>query len=290
MKTPAFRYHAAEGLEDALDALAQHGSDAQLLAGGQSLMPLMAFRLSAPALLVDINRIAGLDGVSVDSGRVRIGALVRHAQLAASATIAERQPIFARAVEHVAHPAVRNRGTFGGSIALADPAAEFPACCVALGAEIVLRSAERGRRSVPSERFYRGMFETDCAPDEMVTEVVVPDLDGSERWGFAEFSRRHGDFALSGVAFRARLDAEKAVVEDLRLVVFGSEPFPHLSEGAARTARGEPLNAATVEAVAAAVAAEIQPIPSLGAGGPLKRQLARTLCRRALSAVAEAAA
>jgi len=289
MKAPAFRYHAAENRADALEVLKQHGEDAQILAGGQSLMPVMAFRLATPALLVDINRVDDLTGISAERGRVRIGALVRHAEVATSVTVGERLPMIAEAVRHVAHPAVRNRGTFGGSVALADPAAEFPACCVALGAEIGLESAARGHRTVPAGRFYRGLFETARAPDEAVTEVWFPDAAPGERCGFAEFSRRHGDFAVSGIAVRVRFARDGRTVDDLTLVPFGSEPFPRICLAAGRAAKGERLEPATIEAVAAALADDIEPMPSQGAGKAYKRHLARTLCRRVLASLAEEA-
>lgn len=288
MKAPSFRYHAADSLEDALDVLARNGDDAQILAGGQSLMPVLAFRLAAPALLVDINRVDSLRGIEVGEGFTRVGALARHAEVEASPVIREHLPLIADAVRQVAHPAVRNRGTFGGSVALADPAAEFPACCVALDAQIVLESAARGRRAVPAEQFYRGLFETDRAPDEVVVEIRFPARHPRDRYGFVEFSRRHGDFAISGMALRARLASDEDAIDDLRLVAFGSEPYPRVLRAAADAAHGRALDGDMFAEVADAAGEEIDPMPTPGAGVAFKRHLARTLSRRALAGLPEA--
>ncbi len=194
MKAPRFSYVRAESVEHALGLLEEHGEEARILAGGQSLMPTLNMRLSQPKLLIDINRLAALEGISLRGDNVRIGALARHVAVANSPIVAEHLPLIAEAMPHVAHVAVRNRGTFGGSIALADPAAELPACALALGATFVVAGAG-GRRSIAAADYFRGLYETARKPNELLVEALVP----VQRPGFVsvfmELARRHGDFA-----------------------------------------------------------------------------------------------
>ncbi len=170
MKAPRFSYVRAESLEQVLRLLAEHGDDARILAGGQSLVPVLNMRLSQPKLVIDINRLDALRGISLQGGLVRIGALARHAEVMSSDIVARHLPLIAEAMPHVAHVAVRNRGTFGGSIALADPAAEMPACILALGATLVVEST-RGRRTIAADDFFQGLYETAREPDELLVEV-----------------------------------------------------------------------------------------------------------------------
>ncbi|MBV8029871.1 MAG: xanthine dehydrogenase family protein subunit M [Betaproteobacteria bacterium] len=224
MKAPAFGYVKPRSLDEALEVLERHGEGARVLAGGQSLIPSLNMRLSSPELLVDISSIGSLKGITLDQDVVRIGALVTHAELERSAEIARHVPLLAEAVRHVAHPAIRNRGTLGGSLALADPAAEYPACALALEATIFI-SGKRGERGVKAAHFFKGLFETDLKPGEIVTAVEVPaQLDG-ERSVFLELARRQGDYAIVGLAaFRGA---------ETRFAFFNVGPKPVLAKNAA---------------------------------------------------------
>jgi carbon-monoxide dehydrogenase medium subunit len=285
MKAPHFRYARPATVEEALALLAHHGEDAAVLAGGQSLLAALNMRLAAPALLIDINRLAPLAGIEERTDHIRIGALTRHAEVAASPLVARHAPLIARAMPHVAHVAVRNRGTFGGSLALADPAAELPACAVALGARLVLQSA-RGRRTVPAEAFFKDLYTTDRAADELLIEIEIPKRPGW-RVGFGELSRRQGDFAVVGLAAAAEIAG--GAVRELRLVYFGAEPYARLAAHAAAAARGRPLNGATTDAVVGALDRDLKPMGNLQGRPDTKLHWARALTRRVLAELAEAA-
>jgi carbon-monoxide dehydrogenase medium subunit len=282
MKAPAFRYARPATVEAALELLARHGEDAAVLAGGQSLLAALNMRLAAPALLIDINRLAPLAGIEERGEAIRIGALARHAEVAASPLVKRHAPLIARAMPHVAHVAVRNRGTFGGSLALADPAAELPACAVALGARLVLQSV-RGRRSVPAETFFKDLYTTDRAADELLIEVEIPKRPGW-RVGFGEFSRRQGDFAVVGLAAAAAMTG--AAIGELRLVYFGAESHARLAAEAAAAARGRPLDAAAEDAILAALDRDLNPMGNLQGRPDTKRHLAKVLTRRVLADLA----
>ena len=286
MKAPAFAYARPGRLAEALELLDRHGDAAQILAGGQSLMPSLNFRLAAPALLIDINRIESLKGIERRGDDIRIGALVRHAEIEASPIIREEAPLVAAAIHHVAHPAIRNRGTFGGSLALADPAAELPACVVALEARLVL-AGKAGTRSVAARDFFQGLFQTDRRPDEILIEVLIPRQRPEQRCAFLELSRRHGDFAVAGVA--AQADFAGPTLSALRLVVFGSEPYPHLARHAAVAAVGAAATAERGIEVAAALAEDLDPMADLRGSRATKRHLAQLLARRAMAQLTAAA-
>jgi aerobic carbon-monoxide dehydrogenase medium subunit len=279
VKAPKFSYVRTESVEQVLALLAEHGDEARILAGGQSLMPTLNMRLSQPRLLIDINRLDRLKGIALEGERVRIGAMTRHAEVASSEIVARHLPLIAQAMPHVAHVAVRNRGTFGGSIALADPAAEMPACAVALGATLVLESVN-GRREVAAEDFFLGLYETARRPDELLVEALVP----VERPGtvsvFLELARRHGDFALAGVAARLALEGDKVV--DARLAYFGSEDRPRFAVRAAATIVGKRVAAVSGDDVAAALASDLSPISNAQGGARLRLELQRVLTKRAL--------
>jgi aerobic carbon-monoxide dehydrogenase medium subunit len=279
MKAPRFSYTRAQSVDDVLDLLGRHGDEARILAGGQSLMPTLNMRLSQPRLLIDINRIEDLKGIALEGDRVRIGAMARHAEVARSEIVAQHLPLIAQAMPHVAHVAVRNRGTFGGSIALADPAAEMPACAVALGATFVLQSVA-GRREVAAEDFFRGLYETARRPDELLVEALIP----VERPGtvsvFLELARRHGDFALAGIAARFALDRDR--VADARLVYFGSEDRPRSALRAASHVIGKPAGAVIADEVVAALAQDLSPISNAQGSARLRLELQRVLTKRAL--------
>lgn len=285
MKAPHFRYARPATVEEALALLARHGDEAAVLAGGQSLLAALNMRLASPALLVDINRLAPLAGIEERGDAVRIGALTRHAEVAASPIVARHAPLIARAMPHVAHVAVRNRGTFGGSLALADPAAELPACAVALGARLVLQSV-RGRRTVTAEAFFKDLYTTDRAADELLIEVEIPKRPGW-RVGFGELSRRQGDFAVVGLAAAAEIGG--GTVRELRLVYFGAESHAHVAGHAAALARGRPLDEATTAAIVDALDRDLEPMGNLQGRPDTKMHWARVLTRRVLAEMAEPA-
>lgn len=279
MKAPAFRYARPATVEEALALLAAHGEDAAVLAGGQSLLAALNMRLASPALLIDINRLTPLAEIEERGEALRIGALTRHAEVAASPLVARHAPLIALAMPHVAHVAVRNRGTFGGSLALADPAAELPACAVALGARLVLQSV-RGRRTVPAEAFFKDLYTTDRAADELLVEIEIPKR-AAWRVGFGELSRRQGDFAVVGLAAAAEMAG--GAIRELRLVYFGAESHARLASHAAEAARGRPLDRATAAAVADALDRDLKPMGSLQGRPDTKLHLAKVLTRRVLT-------
>jgi carbon-monoxide dehydrogenase medium subunit len=228
VKAPKFSYVRAESVEQVLQLLDRHGDEARILAGGQSLMPTLNMRLSQPKLLIDINRVEALQGISLHGERVRIGAMARHAEVAGSPMVAEHLPLIAEAMPHVAHMAVRNRGTFGGSIALADPAAEMPACALALDATFVVQSAG-GRREIAAGDYFKGLYETERRPNELLIEALIPGAGARSVSVFLELARRHGDFAIAGLACHLIFDG--ATVTGARFVYFGSEDRPTLGLG-----------------------------------------------------------
>ncbi len=276
MKPAPFAYRKAHSVEEAIALLGTR--EARLLAGGQSLIALLNMRLATPALLVDINGIEGLGGIVLRDGMVEIGALVRHVEAEHSPIVAAQAPLIARALPHVGHVAIRNRGTIGGSLALADPAAELPACLLALGGEVEARGP-RGTRRIAAEEFFKGLFETALAPDEMLTAVRVPAAGQDTRVGFAELSRRHGDYALVGLAASARVDGGR--LADVRLAFFGVGATPLRARGA---------EAALVDGdVEAAVnALDLDPPDDAQATGAVKRHLAGVLLRRVARQLREA--
>jgi carbon-monoxide dehydrogenase medium subunit len=286
VKAPRFSYVRAESIEHVLELLEAHGEDARILAGGQSLMPTLNMRLSQPKLLIDINRLGGLGGISFEDGVVRIGALARHVEVAKSPIVAEHLPLIAEAMPHVAHVAVRNRGTFGGSIALADPAAEMPACALALGATFVVVST-RGRREIPSAMYYKGLYETARRSNELLVEALIPAKQPGRVPVFMELSRRHGDFALAGVAFD--LEIAGGVVTDGRLAYFASEDKPTLARKALAAILGQRLDGARIEAAAAALAEDLRPMSSPQGSAKMRLHLQRVLTRRALDVAAQRA-
>ena len=264
MKAPSFAYAKPRTLEEALGLLARPG--AIILAGWQSLIPTLNMRLSAPELLVDITGISPLAGIQVSGECVRIGALTTHAQIESSPQVARHVPLLAQAAAHVAHPAIRNRGTLGGSLALADPAAEYPACALALGATIVIRGV-KGERRVQAADFFKGLFETGLKPGEIVAAAEFPTAGDSI---FMELARRKGDYAIVGLAAH-RVNSE------IRLAFFGAGPKPTLAKGAALAAKK------SVAAAQEALAKDLDPQADLYHSGATKLHLARVLLGRALA-------
>ena len=288
MKPARFDYVRPDNLQGALDVLARHGGDAAILAGGQSLMPMLNLRLAGPAVVVDINRIPGLDRIGSVDGGIELGARVRHNEALRSPIVRSGAPLLAEALRHVAHEAIRNRGTLGGSLALADPAAELPACAVCLGAEITAASA-RGERRIAAEEFFGGLYTTALAPDELLLKMRVPAFDGSWRFGFEEVTRRHGDFAIAGLALALRL--KESTVAECRMVFTAVEPAPRRARQAESCLIGADLFAAEARARAVdAVAAELEPMDGGGYPAPYRLHLAGVLVRRLLDRVARGGA
>jgi carbon-monoxide dehydrogenase medium subunit len=280
MKAPSFSYERASSVANAVELLARHGPDAQILAGGQSLMPMLNFRVARPTVLVDINPIADLAAIRVDRKGVFIGALARHADVEHSGDIAEQLPLIAAAMPQIAHPAIRNRGTFGGSCALADPAAELPACCVALGAEFRI-AGPKGERSVPADKFFAGVYTTMLEPGELLLGAQFLPRQAGYVSRFLELTRRHGDYAMVGAAAHGKL--EKGRLSDLRFVYFAVGDRPTRAVALARAVDGKPLDAATIDAAAAALEKDLDPPSDLHASSALKRHLAGVIARRLLN-------
>ncbi|HVT19532.1 MAG TPA: FAD binding domain-containing protein [Thermoanaerobaculia bacterium] len=285
MKPAAFEYAAPGSLPEALEALARGGADAKVLAGGQSLIPMLNFRLARPALLVDLNRLAELDFVrSGEDGGLRLGAMVRQRRLERDPQIAALAPLLAEAVPAIAHPQIRNRGTLGGSLAHADPAAELPAVAVALRARLRLRRAA-GERWVEAESFFPGLFATALEPDEILVEVALPPPPPRAGWCFAEVARRPGDYAQVGLAAMVALD-EDGRCREARLVYLSVGQAPVQASGAAALLRGETPAPRAIAAAAEAAADEIEPAGDIHASAGFKRHLARVLAERSLTKAA----
>jgi carbon-monoxide dehydrogenase medium subunit len=276
VKPAPFAYKKARSLDEAVALLVE--KDARLLAGGQSLIATLNMRLSAPSLLIDINGLGGLDGITVKGGAVEIGALTRHAQAERSDVIAKQAPLIARAIPHIGHPAIRNRGTVGGSIAFADPAAELPACLLALDGEIDA-TGPKGKRTIKAQDFFKGLFETALGPQEVLTAIRVPAADNAARVGFAELARRHGDYAIVGLAACARANGKG--LSDVRLAYFGVGSTP------VRAKKAE-LALASGNIDAAIKALDLQPHDDVQATGKVKTHLAGVLLRRVAKQLLEA--
>lgn len=283
MKPPPFAYARADTLDEALALLAEHGDRARVLAGGQSLMASLNMRLSAPDLLVDINHVPGLDAIEEAGGGVRIGALARHSEVGESALVAERAPLIAEAIPHIAHPAIRNRGTFGGSLAFADPFAELPACALALGARMIV-AGPGGERAVGADEFFLGLYETALGPGEILTAVEVPAAPAGWRPGFLELARRRGDYAIIGLAAQAEVDG--GAFGEARLVFFGAGDRPVPAPRTAALLAGEGWSDGLADRLAEALADELDPPADLNADGPMRRHLAGVLARRVLHPMA----
>jgi carbon-monoxide dehydrogenase medium subunit len=290
MKPAPFEYVAPGSLDEALAALAARGGDAKVLAGGQSLIPVMNFRLAQPAALVDLNPLTELAYVrAVDGGGLLLGAMTRQRQLERDPAVTRSAPLLAEAAGFIAHPQIRNRGTVGGSLAHADPAAELPAVAVALDARLRLRRAGGGERTVAARDFYVGLFATALEPDEILVEIEVPPAPPRTGWCFLETARRHGDYALVGVAARVTLDGSGACRE-ARLVCLSVGDGPVETPRAAALLAGQRPGDDSIAAAAAAVSEEMDPNGDIHASADFKRHLARVLACRALRRASERAA
>ena len=285
MKPAPFAYVAPRSLEEALGLLARHADEGKVLAGGQSLLPVLNFRLAQPAVLIDLNGVGELEflrlgAVEPGDGGLRMGALTRHRVLERDPAVAARAPLLAEAVPHIAHPQIRNRGTVGGSLAHADPKAELPALAVALEARLCLRK-QSGERWLAAADFYTGLFSTALEPDELLTEIAWPALPLRSGWAFEEAARRHGDYAQVGVAVVVRLD-EAGRCAEARIVFLAVGGGPLVASAAAAALLGEAPGDAAITAAASAAAAATEPTDDVHASAAFKRHLARVLTARAL--------
>jgi carbon-monoxide dehydrogenase medium subunit len=279
MKAAAFEFVRAASAEEAIQLLARHGGGAKLIAGGQSLVPALNLRLLSPDIVIDISRLESLRGIRIDGGTVKIGALTRHAELLVSPLIEAHAPLIAKAMPHIAHPAIRNRGTIGGSLAHADPASELPACVQALDATIVLRSAT-GERHVAAGDFFTGLYQTALGPDELLTGIEFPVAQPQSRSYFHEFARRMGDYAIVGLAAQASFTGD--AMSRLRLAFFGVGDHATLCHSAAAILTG-PVTAARLAEAQAALARDLQPQNDHQASSATRLHLARVLLARCIA-------
>jgi len=279
MKAPRFAYARPASVAEALALLQKHGDDARVLAGGQSLVPMLNFRVAAPKVLVDINRIESLAGIEVTKSFVRIGALARHVDLERSADVAEHLPLVASAIPHIAHPAIRNRGTFGGSCALADPAAELPACALVLGATFVV-AGKKGERRVAAQDFFKGLYATALKPGELLVAAEFPLPKPGCASAFGELARRHGDYAMVGVAAHGSRKGGK--FSGMRVAFFGVGDRPQRASGFEKALEGQ----SAVDGALAKLDADLEPRADLHASAAMKLHLAKVLAGRVLGELA----
>jgi carbon-monoxide dehydrogenase medium subunit len=279
MKAPPFSYLRAASLADTFVKWQAAGADARLLAGGQSLLASLAFRLSTPSTLIDVSRVPELTGISADGGRIRVGALTTHAELGVHPLVRQQVPLLAEAVPLIAHPAIRNRGTIGGSLAYADPAAELPACCVALDAVIVARSATAERR-IPAAQFFTGLYATALGEKELIATIEFPARKAQQRSAILELARRSGDYAMAGVV--AQAEFKDAVIADGKLVFFGVGEAPVAASAAVAVLTGRPVTVEAIARAAAALDTDLNPPADQHASSEMKRHFARVLLGRAL--------
>ncbi len=284
LKSPQFAYVAPTSVEEALAQLAEHGDDAKLLAGGQSLVPLLALRLAAPSALIDLSGVPALDYIRRENDHIAIGAMTRERAVERSEVVRDHVPLLSVAMPLIGHLAIRNRGTVGGSAAHADPSAEIPAVAIALDADVVVSSSARGQRTITSDDFFQGFFSTSLEPDEALIELRFPVAQPGTGVAFEEATRRHGDFAMVGAAAAVR--TEDAHIVDARIVVIGVSDTPlRRRDAELALAGGEPTTAA-FEAAAALAADSLDPPSDLHGTSAYRRHLVRVLVRRALEGAA----
>jgi aerobic carbon-monoxide dehydrogenase medium subunit len=281
MKASAFAYARATSVGNALELLVAHGDGAKVLSGGQSLMPAMNLRLLSPEILVDIGDLAELKGIELRHDILRIGALTRHVDLLNSPEIAAHAPLLTEAITHVAHPAIRNKGTLGGSLAHADPASELPACMLALNATIIARGPD-GERRIAATDFFIGIYETALSAQELLVAVELPVSGPDSSHFFHEFARRHGDYAIVGIAVQATVKG--GIFSDLRIAYFAVGDRPVLADAAARL-----INVAVTPQLLAeastALGEELDPREDQQASPAMRRHLAKVLLARCVSAL-----
>ena len=284
MKPAPFRYFSPDTLEQALALLEEHAPEARALAGGQSLVPMMNFRLARPSVLIDLNRIDELTFIREDGSHLSIGAMARTRAIERSDLVKRHAPLLAKATKNIAHLPIRSRGTIGGSIANADPAAEYPATALALDCELVLRNSKRQRR-VAAGDFFQGVMTTAIEPDELLIEIIVPKAADNVGCAFVELSRRSGDFALVGIA--AEITNEGGKIISPRLAACGVGPHAVRLKAAEAAISGRELNETALADAGAAAAAEIEPESDLHADSAYRRRIAAVLTRRAISEAVE---
>jgi carbon-monoxide dehydrogenase medium subunit len=279
MKAAAFDYTKPTSINQVLALLTEHGDDARLLAGGQTLMATLNMRLSEPRLLIDITGIESLRGISVQGNMLRIGALATHTEIEFNPLVARHTPLLKAAAPHIAHRAIRNSGTWGGSIAYADPAAEWPTCLLALRGTVIA-SGPQGERRIAADEFFTGLYSTALRPDELLAACEIP-LAGAGHWfGFSELARRHGDYAIVGLAATARLDS--MALHGVRIVLLGVDATPVRARQTETLLEGRALDLATVTQAVASLRSEIEPLPDLTNTRDTKRHLAGVLLQRML--------
>ena len=276
MKAPAFTYVRPSSLDETFEFLDCYGEEAKILAGGQSLIAALNMRLAAPKVLIDISRLPGLSGIHLAGDTITVGALTRHCDVETSTRISQYVPMLAAALPHVAHTAVRNRGTFGGSIAYADPAAELPACSVALEAQFVIAN-RNGKRRVSAGDFFKGLYETALAPGELLIAGEFPVLKPNYRSAFQELSRRRGDYAIVGLAAHAK--SADGRLSNVRLAFFGVGATPVLARGASAVLEGK-IKPETIVAAQAALGGDLEPYDDIHSSAAMRLHLARVLLGR----------
>lgn len=280
MKPPRFAYYDPTTLEEVISLLREHGDDAKLLAGGQSLIPVLNMRLASPKVLIDLNRVGNLAYIAATETHLQIGAMTRHSEVERSPLAKARQPLLVEALHHVGHIQIRNRGTIGGSLVHADPAAELPAVMVALEATFIAAGPD-GTREIPAEDFFLMYFTTTLQPDEVLTEIRVPTIPANTGYAFEELARRHGDFALAGVACTLTLD-ESRTIADCRLGLVGVGMTPVRARAAEDSLKGQAPTPEALAQAAAITTTEIMPESDIHGSEEYRRHLAGVLTERAL--------
>ena len=284
MKARAFKYFRAQSLEDALQAFDGAGGEGCYLAGGQSLVPSLSLRLQAPELLIDISRIEALTGISRSGNVLRVGALTRHVEMLTSPEIARHAPLLRRAAPFVAHPAIRNMGTFGGTLALADPSAEFPAMTLAMDAEFEIASL-KGTRTTKADGFFKGLFETGLEPGEILTAIHIPCFGETERCVFDELARRRGDYALVGAGVQGTFAQD--VVSAIRIAFLSVGPTPLRARHAEAAITGRTLSADTISDAQAALSDDLDPEDNDETSATMRMHLARVVLARLLGRLSQ---
>ena len=282
MKAPAFSYARPTHMTDVLALLEKHGDEARLLAGGQTLLATLNMRLSEPALLIDMQSVQELKGLGAMGTCLRIGAMVTHSEIEASPLVARHAPLLARAAPHIAHRAIRNLGTFGGSMAYGDPAAEWPACMLALDGTVVVRSLQ-GERRIAAADFFTGLYTTDLAANEVIVACEVPLANATHRFAFDELVRRHGDYAVVGLAASAQCNG--GVLDQVRLAWIGVGSMPMRSTATEQALQGQRLTAGLLDEAQHALRSELQPEADLTHSVETKRHLAGVLLKRLVTAL-----
>ena len=288
MKPAPFKYYAPTTVDEALARLAEHGYDAKPLAGGQSLIPLLNFRLARPSVIVDLNNVSELFYIRPDDGGLLIGAMTRQRRVEHDPLVAERAPLVHEVMPQIAYPQIRTRGTFGGSLAHADPSAELVAVSIALNARFRLRS-QAGERWVPADEFFVGLFTTVLEPDELLVEIALPPMPPRSGWSFLQITRRHHDFCIAGVAVLVTLN-DRGQCEQARMVFLSAGDGPVIARQAAEMLKGHAPSPELIQAAAEKAARdEIDPGSDIHASAEYRRHLARVLARRALTQAFERA-